>query len=131
LNTYIARIINWFWPLVIAISSVSVVLLTVFNVDSPIRPAIAIWFMGFCPGMALVGVLKLKGALTNITFAIALSLALDMLVSEAIVYAKMWSPETGIILLACLSFIGIGLQIIPTALHKAVRNGHSPDDIHS
>lgn len=79
--------------------------------------------------MAFVGVLKLKGVLSQITFAIALSLALDMLVSEAIVYAGRWSPVTGIILLAGLSFIGIGLQIIPSALHKALQNGHSPDDI--
>lgn len=131
LNTYIARVRNLFWPLVIAVSAVSAALLTTFNVNSPIRVAIAFWFMGFCPGMAFVGALRLKGVLTQITFAIALSLALDMLVSEAIVYAGIWSPNTGIILLAGLSFIGIGLQIIPPALHKAPQNGHSPDDIHS
>lgn len=79
--------------------------------------------------MALVGALKLKGVLSQITFAIALSLALDMLVSEALVFARIWSPNTGIILLAGLTFIGIGLQIIPSALHKALQNGYSPDDI--
>lgn len=124
------RIINWFWPLTIVISSVSVVLLDVFNVDSPIRVAIAIWFMGICPGMAFIGLLKLKGILVNITFAIALSLALDMLVSEAIVYFKMWSPETGIISLAILSFAGIVMQILVSFIHKAPSNEYLSDDIH-
>ena len=131
MNTYIARVKNWLWPLVIAVSAVGAALLTTFHVNSPIRVALAFWFMGFCPGMAFVGALKLKGALSQITFAIALSVALDVLVSEALIYAGRWSAETGIILLAGLSFIGIGLQIIPSALRKAPQNGHSPDDIHS
>jgi hypothetical protein len=131
MNISIARLKNWFWPIVIAGSAVSAVIFTVLNVVSPIRAAIAFWFMGFCPGMAFIGALNLKGILSKITFAIALSLALDMLVSEAIVYARVWSPNTGIILLAGLSFIGIGLQFIKPALQKAMRNGHSPDDINS
>ncbi len=76
--------------------------------------------------MAFVSALKLKGLLAQITFGMALSVALDMLVSEAMIYAGIWSPNTGIILLAGLSFIGIGLQIIPSALHKELQDGHSP-----
>jgi hypothetical protein len=61
--------------------------------------------------MAFMRLLRIKDRIMELTVAIALSIALDTVVGETMVFARRWSPEWGLILLACLSVAGAVLQI--------------------
>lgn len=97
------------WPLVIVISVVALVLAIVF--DSPLRPPLTFWFMLLCPGMALIRLFRLREPLTEITLAIALSVTLNILVAELILYAGVWFPELGLGILIGISLVGAVLQV--------------------
>jgi uncharacterized membrane protein len=88
----------------------------VSDIGSPVRPLVAFWFLLICPGMAFVPLLRVKERLTEVTVAIALSIALDTIVSETMVLTKRWAPEWALFLLICMAVVGAVLQIatLPT-----------------
>ena len=100
------------WAIVIMASAIGAGLVTLFNIGSPIRPIISFWFLLTCPGMAFVGLLHIKEQLTELTLAVALSLAIDTIVAETMVLTRNWSPTLGILVLMCVSLGGAGLQLI-------------------
>jgi hypothetical protein len=59
-----------------------------------------------------VRLLHIKEHLTELTLAIALSVALDTIVAESMVLAGRWSPEWGLVALAGVSLVGAVLQIM-------------------
>ena len=83
----------------------------VSDIGSPVRPLVAFWFLLICPGMAFVPLLRIKERLTEVTVAIALSIALDTIVAETMVLTKRWSPEWALFLLICMAVVGAVLQI--------------------
>ena len=102
---------DWLWPTIILVSAVGAGTLTFGGVDSPIRSVVALWFLFVCPGMAFVRLLRIGDALTELTLAVALSLALDALVAGTMLYAGAWSPRWGLGLLIGMSVVGVALQI--------------------
>ncbi len=104
------------WPIIIIASAIGAGLAMVGNIESPIRPVIAFWLLLICPGMAFVRLLHIEERLTELTLAIALSIAIDTIVAEAMLYAGVWSSELGLVVLICLSIVGVALQIRDTRL---------------
>jgi uncharacterized membrane protein len=82
------------------------------GIGAPIRPAIIFCFLLLCPGMAFIPLLRLRDRLTELTLAVALSLALDTAVAETMVLTKQWSPQVGLVVLISISLVGAALQII-------------------
>jgi hypothetical protein len=103
---------RWFWPLIISLSGAAVAVFYFGDVHSPLRALVALWFLGICPGMAFVRLLRLPGLLPEIVLAIALSIALDGIVTLIMVYTNIWSPDLGLIVLIGLSLIGVVLQLV-------------------
>lgn len=99
------------WPVTILLSAAGIGVLAFAGLESPIRAVIALWFLFVCPGMAFVRLLRIEDALTELTLAVALSLALDGLVAGTMLYAGMWSPQWGLALLICMSAAGAALQV--------------------
>ena len=99
------------WPAVIIVSALAAGVLTITDSASPARPLIALWFLCVCPGMAFVRLLRLGEGLTEMTLAIALSLAMDVIVAGVLLYAGVWSPRWGLIVLIALSLVGAILQV--------------------
>lgn len=99
------------WPVIIALSSILASMLVVADISSPVRSAVVLWFLLSCPGMALVRLLRLQEWVFELTLGIALSIALDTLVAGAMLYGGVWSPRWGVAFLACLSLMGVGLQV--------------------
>ena len=99
------------WPLIILISAFGIALMMVGNIESPIRPLLAFWFLLVCPGMAFVRLLRVDRRLTEWTLAIALSIAIDVIVTEIMVLGKLWSPTAGLMVIISISIVGIGLQL--------------------
>jgi hypothetical protein len=65
-----------------------------------------------CPGMAFVRLLHIEDFVTELTLAIAFSIALSTIVAETMVLARIWSSEGGFWVLVSISLLGAALQII-------------------
>lgn len=102
---------NWFWPLVITVSLVATSLLAFTGSESPIRPVVVIWFMLLCPGMAYVRLLKLREPLTELTFGVALSIAINTIVAAMMLYAGVWSPSLSLVVVVIITGCGVVLQV--------------------
>ena len=98
------------WPIIISVSALVLVIVTITG--APFRPAVAFWFLLICPGMAFVRLLHIEDWVTEFTLAIALSIAINTLVSETMVLAHRWSPEIGLFALICISMLGATCQTI-------------------
>ena len=96
-------------------------MVTVSNIGPPIQAIVAFWFLLICPGMAFVRLLQIRERLPELIVAIALSMALDTVVSETMVLTKRWSPEWGLAVLIGMSAAGAALQIIILAARNGTR----------
>jgi hypothetical protein len=112
------------WPIVMLISASGAGLSVASGMAAPVRPAIILWFFLICPGMAFVRLLGIKEHVTELTIAVALSIALDVIVSETMVLINVWSPERALLTLVSVSIFGAALQLtrLP-ARHSAARDG--------
>lgn len=99
------------WPFIITVSTLGTAIVTFSDVESPVRPLIAFWFLLICPGMAIVPFLGIREGISQLTLATALSLALDGLVSVSLLYAGLWSPDIMLAVLIVISLTGAALQI--------------------
>jgi aminoglycoside phosphotransferase (APT) family kinase protein len=100
------------WTVVLPVSALLALLFVVADVGSPLRPLVAVWFVGFCPGMAVVQLLEIRNRLGEIMLAIALSVALATVTAMVMIYANIWSPQLGVGLLAALTFAAVGLPLV-------------------
>jgi len=101
---------SFWWPIIISVSALVLVIVTFTG--APFRPAVAFWFLLICPGMAFVRLLHIEEWVTELTLAIALSIAINTFVSETMIFARIWSPKAGLVALICISALGATCQII-------------------
>lgn len=104
--------LSWSWPIVIITSALAVNWVVLAESQSAVRPLLVLWFLLVCPGMAYIRLLRFESFATELTLAIALSLALDTIVSGSLVYAGAWSTLTGLTVLGCISVIGALAQLV-------------------
>lgn len=104
--------LSWLWPAIIILSTVAVSLVTFVVPDIPLRPLIVMWFLFVCPGMVVVQFLRLNEPVAEWTLALALSLSIDAIVADILLYAGRWSPTVILIILIGFSFSGAFLQFI-------------------
>jgi len=109
------------WPLVIVISGALLVTLVAADVQSPVRIVLTLWFLLVCTGMAFVPLLSIGGPLPELGLGVIASIAVDSVVTTAILLAGDLSATTGLLALVALCLLGCAAQIgTPTlALGKA------------
>lgn len=95
------------WRLAILIMTVLTVLLAVTDLPGPVRPAVTVVFALSCPGMAFVRLLRLDDPLAELTLGIATSVAVAGLVGGLLLYAGLWSPDGGLLLLVGIALGGL------------------------
>ncbi len=98
------------WPVVVLASGILVLIMMVGNIQSPIRPWIAFWFLLICPGYAFIPLLRLHSGWIQLPVGLALSIAIDTIVAETLVLARLWSPLGALIIICGIAFAGIALQ---------------------
>jgi hypothetical protein len=103
------------WPAIIVASAIATVLASAGEPLQPLRTVLAFWFLLVCPGLALVRLLALSDPFAELAVAVALSLALDTAVGEALLFAGAWSASSGLVALAALSLGGAALQVARSA----------------
>lgn len=87
------------WLVLTSTWGAAAALVVFLDVDPVYRAPIALTFVLICPGLALVRLLRISGALNQLTVAVALSLALDVLVPAILLYAGGWSPPAALSIL--------------------------------
>jgi hypothetical protein len=92
-------------------SSLALALAIALGAHGPVRGVLALWFFLTCPGMAIVGLLRIDDRLAEALLAIALSIAIGMLVALAMVLAHAWSPNAAAALLVALTLAGAVAQV--------------------
>lgn len=97
------------WDTIIVLSAFAAILAAWLAVPQPARWVLVGWFLVVCPGMALVRLLRLEERTAEWMLAVAVSLSLDMVVGEAMVYAGMWSPLAGLLLIACVTSLAVAI----------------------
>jgi hypothetical protein len=73
---------------------------------SPLRTVLVVWFLAVCPGLAAIGLLRLRDPWLEVALVPALSFAIDVIVGGVLSYAGLWSAATAIIILAAISVSG-------------------------
>jgi hypothetical protein len=123
-----SRRIVWAWTA--ALSAVAALTLVLADSDSALRPAVLFWFLLVCPGISLVAMLDLESAWTELTLAIATSLALDTLVAVVMVETRLWSPTAGVLGLGVLTLLGAAVQLVAARRRTAPRAPALPAALH-
>jgi uncharacterized membrane protein len=99
------------WPLIIMLAGYALGIMLILDIYSPARTILSLGFMLICPGMAFVRLLRIEDPITELTLALALSISLDMFVSEAMVLSRHWLPVWGSIILIVIALIGASIQL--------------------
>ena len=77
---------------------------------SALRTVLVVWFLAVCPGLAAVGLLRLRDPWLEVALVPALSFAIDVIVGGILAYAGLWSSATAIIILVTISVAGALVQ---------------------
>ncbi|MDQ6778823.1 MAG: DUF1616 domain-containing protein [Actinomycetota bacterium] len=85
---------------------------------SPVRTMLAICFLLFVPGSAVVELLQIDDVAYRLTVATGVSLAVDTAVSLALVYAHAFSLALALAILIALCFAALGSAAV------RLRHGH-------
>jgi hypothetical protein len=86
-------------PLLLLAAGVMVLALVVLRAPAALRAAPVLAYVMTVPGLACVRLARLSDRLAELAFGVGLSLALAVLVAQAMIYAKLWSPTLGIVIL--------------------------------
>jgi uncharacterized membrane protein len=98
------------WAAIALVLAVAAAGLVVAGATSVVRAPVVIAFVLLGPGVGLVPLLRLRDPTAELALAIALSLALDVLVALTMVYARVWSAEGALLILAGVALAGAAAQ---------------------
>lgn len=114
------------WPAIVVASAVAVAAASILQVGLQLRPVAAFWFLLVCPGMAFVPLLSIRDRLIQCGVAVALSIGLDGVVSEAMLYTGAWSYQRGLAVLIGICLIGTTLQVRRALRRTATASAGEP-----
>lgn len=82
------------------------------HAPTEIRAPLVLAFALIGPGAAVVPLLRLHDPLGEFTLALGVSLAADVVVASAMLYAHAWAPEAGLAILVAVTLAGAGSQVV-------------------
>jgi hypothetical protein len=98
------------WALSFILAGV-IVAVMVLSGGTPLRPYVAVAFALVCPGMAIVRLLGIGDSLLEVSVAIALSIAIELLASLVMIYSGVWSPNGLFLCLVGLTLMAAGFDL--------------------
>lgn len=112
------EVLRWFDTIVVAAAAACVL---IAHAGHPVQSWVMFCFMVLYPGMPYVRMLRLRSLLIEVTLAIALSLALDVIVAEVMVYARHFSTDLGVAALIAIALMGVGFQVRTSVAARSAR----------
>jgi len=98
------------WAAVVAVAAVAAPALALAGAPSAVRVPVVLLFLLLGPGMAFVPLLDLGDPVAELTVAVGISVAVDLAVALAMLYAGAWSPPATLVVVAALALGGAALQ---------------------
>lgn len=98
------------WAAVVVVAAVAAAGAALAGAPEALRVPLVLGFLLIGPGMAFVPLLDLGDPVAELTVALGVSLALDVAVAMAMLYAGAWSPIAGLLVLAAIALTGAALQ---------------------
>lgn len=98
------------WAAVVAGAAVAAAVAALAGAPDALRAPLVLGFLLIGPGMAFVPLLDLGDPVAELTVALGVSLALDLAVALAMLYAGAWSPVASLGVLAAIALAGAMLQ---------------------
>lgn len=95
---------------VVAVAAVAAAGAALVGAPDAVRVPLVLGFLLIGPGMAFVPLLDLDDPVAQLTVALGVSLALDLVVAMAMLYAGAWSPVASLVVLAAIALAGAALQ---------------------
>ena len=96
------------WPIVVMVSTVAALTGFAVGLGPPVAPLLALWFLGVCPGIGWVRLLRMSDPLAEMLLAVALSLSIGAVASVVLFSVGAWSPGLALILTAVAALTGAG-----------------------
>ena len=93
----------------VAVATVAALVVLIPGVPGPLRALAAVAFLLVAPGLAWVHLLPVDGPVEQGAVAVALSLALDVLVAEALLFLGLPGPVPAAIVLALVAAGGLAV----------------------
>lgn len=92
-----------------------------------VRGTFTLLLMGFGPGLAIMGVLRVDDLVLELSLALALSLAIDTLLAMAMILLHHWTPTSGLFMVMALSALGCLVQASQVR-HLKARPRYQPEE---
>jgi uncharacterized membrane protein len=109
------------FPLLLVELAVTAEVIVLTSGASPLRVALALWFILVAPGWAVLRALDLPmGVLAMAATAVAISVSIDILVAMALFYARWWSVERAMTILLAMVVVLVmaDLPIVRRAVRR-------------
>jgi hypothetical protein len=108
-------------PLLVLLAGVGVLALVLLDGPGTVRAVAGLGYLAAIPGLAWVRLIRLPDGLTQFVAGVALSLALGILVAQAMVQLHRWSPLFGLCALVTVASLGALLELVRNG--RAARRG--------
>jgi len=116
-----APIVAWY-PALVALLGVLAAMLVVADAQTGLRAFVVGPFLLIAPGLAIVGLIGISDPLEHVVLAVAVSLAISIFISLAMLYGGFWSPDTAVVGLAVLVLV-LTLERYRRILRKPMPGG--------
>jgi hypothetical protein len=103
------------------LSGVGLVLALAMSLGSPWRAAAALLFASVCPGASLVPLIGLRDKAMELVLVLPVSFAVVTLISVALFYSELWSPEWQLAILLAICAGGLAARLV-----RSSTSGRSP-----
>jgi hypothetical protein len=77
--------------------------LALLDLHSPVRTLVTFVFLLVCPGLGLAHMIRMADRSSVLVVAVAISIAIDTLLAEAMAYANAWSPDAALAVLILIA----------------------------
>jgi hypothetical protein len=100
------------WPPVVLGSAALLSVLVFAGIHTPLRLPLAFWFLVMCTGMAFVPLFSIRPQPIELAAGVALSIALDTVVTTGILVVGGLSATSGLVALDVLCAAGCAAQLV-------------------
>ena len=107
-----------YWlALAVVVGGLAAIAASFADAPTQVRVPLVLAFALIGPGAAIVPILELHDPLGEFTLALGVSLAVDVVVACAMLYAHAWAPEAGLAILVAVAVAGAGGQVAASRRH--------------
>jgi hypothetical protein len=96
------------WFLVIVASTVAAIIATMAATGNAWSMVPLLWFLAVCPGMPFVRMLRPADPVQRWIAAIGLSMAIDAIVAEVLLYTRTYTVVRAVVILGAIACLGAG-----------------------